>query len=237
MDPKIDRIRDTLESRGFDVETTENGISVMPDSIGVPGGSLEFYTLKKNPTQIRARLGKKLANYFPDSDKISALCMHSLSGLEYTRSKLKEGLLGVAGIGRFYYFGCRNDIHYYYACVTLAEEPEEEILRSTLTKKALHQLNGVDSKIFRTGLDTMGLPRSSLVRLALTRIFRGATDSEEFLNVLSEEANRIAGSEEWKYVRELAKENKDPFLSYILLLLWEEISRIFMKKAWETLHN
>ncbi len=237
LDPKIVRIREALENHGFDVETNENGISVIPDSIGVPGGTLDFYTLKKNPEHIRARIGHKMANGFSQPDEIATLCLHNLSGLEYARSKLEEGLLGVAKIGRFYYCGCRNDIQYYYSRVTLAEEPEEEILRTMLAKKALNHLTGVDSKIFRQSIDNIGLPRSSLVRLALNRIFRGSADSEEFLNVLSQEANRIAGSEEWKTIRDLSKENKDPFLSYILLILWDEISRIYMKKAWNTLHN
>ena len=237
IDPILQKIRKTLVSRGFDVENSDQGICVMTDSIGIPGGTLDFYTLKKNPEQIRARLGKKSTSDFSDTDETAALCLHSLFALEYTRSKLIEGLLGVAIVEKFHYYGYKNETHYYYARVKLAEESEEEVLKRTLAEKSIYQLKGVDSKIFRESLDILGLPRSSISRLALTRIFRGSTDSDELLHVLSEEASKIVGSEDWKTIRKLMEESKNPFLSNILLLLWEEISRIVMKKAWDTLHD
>jgi hypothetical protein len=238
INPKIEKIREILENRGFAVDEAESGISILLESGGEGcGGTLDIYALEHDSEQIRARLRKKLGDVGVSGEELEDRRLRAPYDLEYFESIVGEGLRGVAAIGRFHYFGCNNDTHYYYAQVELAEEPLEEILRKRLAKRALEQLGGVDSKTFRLELDTLGLKRSSIVRLALTRIFRSASDTTELLNSAAFEAVRIVKAGEWKYVRQLVNENKVPFLSNILYILWYEVSRYYMKRAWETLHG
>jgi hypothetical protein len=233
-DTKISKIWHVLESRGFDVEYDGNRICLKMDCMGITNAVLDFYVLKNSPQQTRARLREKINEINSEYDDLP---FNTIADLEYIWKKIQDGLIGVAKLDRFNYFGSRKDYHYYYAHVNMTEEPEEIILRQKLVEKALAQLKNVDSKIFRQGLDMSGLPRSSIVRLALTRIFRSATEPEELIFVTSQEAVRIVNAEEWKTLRQLIDSNQINFISNIIYILWEEVSRIYMKKAWETLHS
>jgi hypothetical protein len=233
-DPKILKIGYVLENRGFDIEYGGNRICLKMDCIGISNAVLDFYVLKNSPQQTRARLRRKINKINPEYDDLP---FHTIADLEYMWKKIQDGLIDVAKLDRFYYFGYRNDFHYYYAHVNISEESEEVILRQKLVEKAMAQLKNVDSKIFRQGLDMSGLPRSSIVRLALTRIFRSATEPEELIFVASQEAVRIVNAEEWKTLRQLIDSNQINFISNIIYILWEEVSRNYMKKAWETLHS
>jgi hypothetical protein len=233
-DTKILKIRHVLESRGFDVEDDGNRICLKMDFMGITNAVLDFYVLKNSPQQTRARLRRKTDKINPEYDDLP---FHTIADLEYVGKKIQDGLIGVAKVDRFYYFGYRKNFHYYYAHVNISEEPEEVILRQKLVEKALAQLKNVDSKLFREGLDKSGLPRSSIVRLALTRIFRSATEPEELILVASQEADRIVNAEEWRTLRQLIDSNQINFISNIIYILWEEVSRNYMKKAWETLHS
>jgi hypothetical protein len=229
--PKILMIRNNLEIRGFNVEEGVNGICLNMDCMGVSNGVLDFYVLKNNPNQIRARLRKLICSESDD------LTVHTIADLEYVWKRVQDGLIDVAKLSRFYYFGYRKDSHYYYAHVDLAEKPEEIILRRKLVEKALAQLKGVDFKIFRQRLDTSGLSRSSILRLALTRLFRSVSEPDELILVASNEAVRIVNAEEWKTLKQLIESNKVGFMSNLLYILWEEVCRNYMKKAWETLYS
>jgi hypothetical protein len=233
-DPELLKIRRILEFRGFFVEEGSKGFCLKIDHMGISDGILDFYVLKNSPKQIRARLRKKANKIYSDFDDLS---FHTIADLEYMWKKVQDGLIGVAKLDRFYYFGYREDSHYYYAHVNISEKPEEIILKQKLVEKSLAQLKGVDSKIFREGLDMSGLPRSSIVRLALTRIFRSAIEPDELILVASQEAARIVNAEEWKTLRQLIDSNQINFISNILYILWEEVSHHYMKKAWEILHS
>lgn len=233
-DPRILKIRNALEIKGFGVEYGNNGISLRLDQLGLPNAILDLYILKNSPAQIRARIRKKAEKLYSEIDDFS---FHTIAGLEYVRKKVGDDLIAVAKLERFYYFGCRKNTHYYYAHVNMADQPEEIILRQKLVEKALIQLKGVDSKIFRKGLDMSGLPRSSIVRLALARIFRSATEPEELILVASQEAVRIVNAEEYKALRMLIDNNEVNFMSNIMYILWEEVSNNYMKKAWDELHR
>ncbi len=233
-DPRILKIRNTFESKGFDIERFDHGISLKMDRLGFPNATLDLYILKNSPNQLRARLRKKANRSDLEVDDFS---FHTIADLQYLRKKVEDQLIGVAELDRFYYFGCRKNTHYYYAHVNMAEKPEEVILRQKLVEKALIQLKGVDSKRFRKGLDMSGLPRSSIIRLALTRIFRSATEPDELIQVASQEAVRIVNADECKTLKTLIDNHQITFMSNIVYILWEEVSYHYMKKAWETLHS
>ena len=94
-------------------------------------------------------------------------------------------------------------------------EPEE------LAKHALTQFQGVDSRQFRQTLDSIGLSRSSVLRLSLTRIFREALDIPLLLETVDNEAKKIAGSPEQEDLRKLKEDHRVPLMNAVLELLWQ----------------
>jgi hypothetical protein len=236
-DPGIQRLKDIFESRGFIVTDLINGFSFQLDCLGMPDAVIDFYVLKSKPGSFRARLKKNADSGDGAIDALWEISFQVPAELEFVRNHLEEELDGAARIQKFYYAGCRNHTVYYYAGVLIGEANSEMFLRKSCAERALVQLKGVDSKLFRQGLDSLGLSRSSIVRLGLTRIFRGSTDVSALLEAASAEAYRIIHAEEWKTVRELVKQSHVPFMKAVFSLLWEEICRAYMKLSWETLHK
>lgn len=97
-------------------------------------------------------------------------------------------------------------------------EPEE------LAKRTLTQFQGVDSGQFRQTLDLLGLSRSSVLRLSLTRIFREALDVPLLLETVNNEAQKIAGSPEQEDLRKLKEDYRAPLIKPVLELLWQSIT-------------
>jgi hypothetical protein len=89
-------------------------------------------------------------------------------------------------------------------------------------EEALIQINDVDSKMVREGLDTLGLPRSSPVRHALTRIFRDCVGTDELLTTVVQEAEKLNNPEDKLLITTLKEENKIPFMHNIIRLLWDK---------------
>jgi hypothetical protein len=58
-DTKIAKIRQVLESRGFDLEYDGSRICLKMDCMGITNAVLDFYVLKNSPQQTRARLREK----------------------------------------------------------------------------------------------------------------------------------------------------------------------------------
>ncbi|MFO8083672.1 MAG: hypothetical protein R6U27_05065 [Desulfobacterales bacterium] len=228
------KIITALETHGFDVKCTNMGIYVKLDWVGITDKLLEFYVLKGCPEQVRARLRKSSSNINTGFENNA---FYTETDLEYIRNLLEESMSGTAKIGRFFYYGYRKDAHYYYAHIDMLEGSEDVFIRQKVLEKILYELKNVDSKVFRQGLDMLGLSRSSIVRLALTRIFRHATDPEEIMVVVSREAFKIVNAEEWKTLRDLINSNRIKFMGNIIYILWEEVSRLYMKKAWEELYK
>ena len=71
-------------------------------------------------------------------------------------------------------------------------------------------------------LDTAGLARSSIVRLALSRIFRNAVNIGELLATIHTEAKKIVQAKQVAELHNLKEANGLPFLNLTIDLLWEE---------------
>jgi hypothetical protein len=237
LDVKIRNMKDIFEGRGFIIEDSDNGFSFRLDSLGMPEAVIDFYALKTKQGQYRARVKKKFSSPEETEEEIGDISLRIPTDLEFIRNHLEEELLGTAKIEKFHYFGCRDNAYLYYACVLMDNADSDHFLRKSRADRALAQLKGIDSKLFRQGLDSLGLPRSSIVRLSLTRIFRNAMDAEGLLEAASSEADRIINADEWKRVRGFVKQSHVPFMRAVFYLLWEEISRSYMRRAWETLHK
>lgn len=90
---------------------------------------------------------------------------------------------------------------------------------SELAEEAVNQLKGVDSRQFRETLDDLGLKRSSILRVALTRIFRDALDAQQIQEAVKEEAGKITNPKENAALSRLAEENRVPFIQEMIELL------------------
>ena len=223
-DAKIQWLEGILRSCGLDIENNGNEVQVNLSSTGFADCLVDFYVLKNNPEQMRVRMKRKQRPEAGEGIEI-----------EKIQSVLQKALAGSATLERFHYYGFRKDLHIYYAHIALAKEPPRVVRRLKVATKALASLEGVDSKTFRKALDDLGLPRSSLIRLALTRIFRDSPDPEELLSAVTREAGILFNSNDWKIVKDLKEETRESFLSPIVLLLWEEISKRYMIRVWEDL--
>ncbi len=100
-------------------------------------------------------------------------------------------------------------------------EIDEEARPGSCIPKLLARIESVDLKSFRTALDDLGLKRSSSLRLALTRIFRSATDEKELMEAVSEEAKKIIRPEDREELQRIKGVQKDSYLGELISLLWE----------------
>jgi hypothetical protein len=77
--------------------------------------------------------------------------------------------------------------------------------------------------MLRQSLDMMNLRRSSNIRLALTRIFRGATDSDALMAAISEEAAKLVSSEDLEELKMIRLISATGFLQPVVELLCQEV--------------
>lgn len=98
-------------------------------------------------------------------------------------------------------------------------------VRSTasLAERAMTQLESVDAKGLRRHLDMMGLKRSGVVRLALSRIFRSAADRKELEAVIRMEAIKIITPEDREELQTAKRLSSDGFLDPAVSLLWQAV--------------
>jgi hypothetical protein len=89
--------------------------------------------------------------------------------------------------------------------------------------EAFNKLKEADPKMVRQELDDLGLSRSSILRLILTRIARDSFSPEEMLELVEVESKRIVSPEDKNLITELIGKSKVPFLQNIFCLLHEKI--------------
>jgi hypothetical protein len=226
VDPKIETLLKSLRIRKVDAEVSKNGIRIDLGDSGFQDVYVDIYVLRSNPDHVRAKIQKK--------GKIES---NIESELKKIRMKLQHELLGVANVGSFASLGKRGDAHYYYAHLQMTQKKGDLAVVQKGAKQALDQMKGVDAKSFRTGLDDIGLSRSSHLRMALTRIFRESDEIEEMLSVLVHEAGVIANTDEWKMLKEIKENNKLSNMSIIVELLWKAVARERLIRTLEDIHN
>ena len=226
MDEKINTIQKSLRIRKVDVQEIANGIRIHLKDPGIPAVSVDIYTLRTNPDHLRAKIkGGDDCPEVSDND------------LKKIRIKLQNDLLGVASVGTFTSLGRRGEAHYYYAHITMSKKSADLVLIQKGAQHALEQLKGIDAGRFRKGLDQLGLPRSSKVRLALTRIFRESDNIEEMLTVVTQEAGIIAKSADWRLLKKIRENNDVAYLHIIIELLWKAVAKERLIQTLEDIHN
>ncbi|MGB5986595.1 MAG: hypothetical protein WBG37_14920 [Desulfobacterales bacterium] len=211
-DPKVEMLIKIFSYRGYEVTRIKNGITVGLEGIGIPGAAADFYILRNNPEQMRSRIVRK-ANPSPqENDQVEAI-----------RQALQEGAQGAAEIGPYKFFGERGKACIYYSHIKMEIEASRVFKQQKAAEAAFAQLKGIDSRALRQGLDAAGLARSSIVRVALSRIFRNAVNIRELLSTINLEARKIIQADQWELVRSLKESNGLPFINRSVGLLWAEI--------------
>ena len=109
--------------------------------------------------------------------------------------------------------------------VDLTDFLESEENDESETEEAVRQLEAVDAKTLRQALDTLSLPRSSNVRLVLTRLYRSAIDPEELEESIDIEADKINTSHDMNELRMIREMQAIDFLNPLIELLWQAVSR------------
>jgi len=92
-------------------------------------------------------------------------------------------------------------------------------------EEAVRQLEAVDAKMLRKALDTLSLPRSSNVRLVLTRLYRSAVDPEELEESIQIEAEKINKGNDLDELKAIKERHAIEFLNPLLDLLWNEVGK------------
>jgi len=104
----------------------------------------------------------------------------------------------------------------------LESENRIRVVKS-MAEEALENLESVDPKMLRQNLDMMNLKRSSVVRLAITRIFRNALELAELEKTVQNEAKRIVSAEDRAELQEAKSLCDNGFLEPVINLLWQEV--------------
>lgn len=89
--------------------------------------------------------------------------------------------------------------------------------------EAIREMEAIDAKTLRQSLDMMNLKRSSVVRIALTRLFRSIGDADELSDAVSLEAGKIVSPEDQEDLRMVQIVHADGFLKPAIDLLYNAV--------------
>ena len=282
VDPKLRSLIETLRAQGFILKGIKNGFRIKLKN----GHDVDVYTLKSNPSHVRARLRTTLGDEAARSEKI-----------EKIYRMLADGTRHIAVVNRFKLTKDMGEAYVYYAHVDLSETPayqetiliggaaetaaepeayeisevsveedaeihpdEPEALPDETRKEetaeaetpeaqadeaqidltdfleseetgppeaedAVRRLEAVDAKTLRQALDTLSLPRSSNVRLVITRLYRSAIDAEELAATVGVEADKINTANEMEELKIIREGQSIDFLQPLIELLWQAVNR------------
>ena len=231
FDPKIKTIMHAFHARGFSLKGIRQGIRLkLEDGIDV-----DIYTLKFDANKLRARL--KL----PLDDKQMRIRI-----IRHVTEILEDGLSDTSEVEEFKFSRCISGEYYYYARLFMldmdfARKPSEQrtdimvarrgaaetndmnVEQKSDLRKVVDIFESVDSKMFRQALDDLGLSRTSILRVSLTRIFRSATDADELQAVIREEAFRITDPSDRTELDSILTSNYVEFLDPLIRMLHQSV--------------
>ncbi|MGM0403982.1 MAG: hypothetical protein ACQEQN_09720 [Thermodesulfobacteriota bacterium] len=94
--------------------------------------------------------------------------------------------------------------------------PMEAENDGTLLAEAVSRMETIDAGMLRLALDSMALPRTNSVRVALTRLYRSAIDVAELSEALEKEAAKITRPSD---IDALEKIRQDPSAAFLVPLV------------------
>ncbi len=279
IDPKLRTLIDSLRAEGFVLKGISRGFRVKLEN----GQDVDFYTLKANPSHVRARIKTGVS----DDDKRERV-------VESIHRTLAQSLAPVADL---YDFRLTKDMEggfVYYAHLDFpaegdsgettpaggegadsgeafeladafvnesfgepapasrtaaadaldapgeqedhedqedqidfagfmeddAEDDEEDLPRP---EAVVDRLEAVDAKMLRQAMDSLCLPRSSNVRMVLTRLYRSAVDTDELSSSISVEAAKVSTEEDVAELKMIREMHSVDFLNPLIDLLWHAV--------------
>ncbi|MGM0451813.1 MAG: hypothetical protein ACQERN_01435 [Thermodesulfobacteriota bacterium] len=239
LDPKIKTLMQALRANGFVIKGVRNGIRLKLES----GFDVDVYALRSDSDQVRARLKLDAGNaaihkYTVDdiAERVQAGLGNCAAmdpfhfirqggGFDYYYARIHSVDTGEPGALRLDFTGMNT------AAQKAGGDPEaapgafpaqQTEGADNEFEKAVERLEKVDSKMFRQALDDLGLARSSLLRVALSRIFRSAVDPEELRAAVKEEAKRVATPENRMALEYIKQSDQAGFLHPIIDMLQQE---------------
>lgn len=163
-----------------------------------------------------------------------------LAQIEILKDKLKQALNGVdidsfreaAPCGKKFVYTARLE----FDATTVQLPPTDtddglsEMVGSVTTTvdllsvgEAVDLLERLDSKMLREGLDSMYLRRSSQIRVAINRIFRGVCNEAELLSLIQLEAGKIVREEDIEELQMIKTTHGDGLFKPLIALLYHEV--------------
>jgi hypothetical protein len=226
-DATIRLLKILLKAGGVEVLDRGREIRLFLDGFGDAGQAVDIYALKRHHELVRARIRVPSPDSRDQQEQVEGI-----------RLELQDHLMGEARIEPFSYFSAPDRSSIYYAPVELEKDVRVFIDRLQAAEDAANQIDGLDTRGFRKILDGLDLPRSSVTRMALNRIFRDSPEPDDLLAAIGRESRVIVSNCDWKTSRLLSEEPRlPPYLKIISHLLWEETSRRYMLQAWAELHR
>ncbi len=231
LDLKIKRIMKAMRARGYCIKGIRQGIRLKMNG----NVDIDIYTLQFDANKLRARLKLHI-----DDAGERARVIRDVS------EKLREDMGSTLDMEEFKFSRCVSGNYYYYARLFMLdvqdvgsseEKPEVLAVRKRgLSREAentskredlqtvVEAFESVDSKMLRRSLDGLGIPRTSILRVAISRIFRAATDSEELKAAVQEEAMRISDPKDRSDLDAIVSVNDVAFLDAIIRMLHQSVS-------------
>lgn len=229
FDQKIEEIMHALHARGFMIKGIRNGIRVKMGS----GMDVDIYTLKSDTDHIRGRIRTDV--------EAEAVRTGALADIT---EQLRQGLDDKAELEDFRLTRQENGVFTYYTRIFFGVDdififeqesgpqlkitPEStsisksDAARGSDLENAVVLLESVDPKTFRKSLDDLGLSRSSLLRVVLSRLFRAAVDLDELETAIREEAERITDPQDRMALEQIRAFNTIEFLDPLIRMLYRQ---------------
>ncbi len=94
-----------------------------------------------------------------------------------------------------------------------------------IARRAVTHLQGIDARQFRETLDSLEVKRSSVLRIALSGLFREAADADQLMAAAEAEAAKIAGEADRQALRRLREDAQAPFIRFMSELLCQSLDK------------
>jgi len=223
------------ENSIYNVCSWESGEFVYTDAElnlkGVAGNKLNTMNLLLEASRRIDELGI-LKKQIPSEDAVVKLLTHRepdgdvrLNEDEWRILSMVNGkatvrqILDQTGYDDFTGYKLLNSLLSYGKIEILTKQPADE-----LAAQAVSHLKSIDARQFRETLDLLGLKRSSVLRVVLSRIFRDAVDQTQFMKSLANESKRIANPSDLAELKKLKENSHMPFMKGVLELLWQAVN-------------
>ena len=134
----------------------------------------------------------------------------------------------------FQLIGCKDSSTVFYAKAFIDESYDR--FKQKKSEKAAAFFKAMGMEKINKGLDSLGLSQSSIIRLAMTRLFKSSEDINSFLTTLAQEAENIVFVNEYQNLKKIKNKEGEFLLDDLIFLLWDEVVEKYMEAAWDLIN-